>query len=190
MTDSADLLAPWQSIGGPPMAGRVGPLCDICGISTNVELGGGDAEFINRPNVDCRDLPTVDFLCDLASQPIPFHDGHARSIRMIHLLNHLSQASGARLLRECFRVLRPHGVLYLMVTDLAFVCERIIADGPQTCWIGMLHGTIDDTHPEGFHKWNYTPESLQGLLQDIGFFLANPVGYYNRWDMKMLAVKP
>ena len=188
--DDTEIMRPWQSFGSPPISGSPGRLCDVCGISVNVELGGGDAEGINRPNVDLRKLPTVDYCLDLSVDRLPFHDNHAEHIRMLHLLNHLSETEGARLLRECFRVLRPQGILYLMVTDLVFLCERILADGARRCWLQGIHGDGNDGRPDAFHKWNYSQESLTALLQEVGFPTVQVVGCYNRWEIKVMAFKP
>src|SRR3990172_3501955 len=120
MRQTADILRPWQSMGEPPPPGGEGPKCQDCGWSQWVELGGGDSPDAFHPNLDVRILPGVDIAHDLERLPLPFHDGHAERMKLVHVLNHLTAVAGEALLAECFRILRPGGEIFVMVTDLAF----------------------------------------------------------------------
>jgi SAM-dependent methyltransferase len=51
-------------------------------------------------------------------RPLPWADGSASAIYSSHTLEHLSRDDGARLLRECSRVLAPGGVIRIVVPDL------------------------------------------------------------------------
>jgi predicted SAM-dependent methyltransferase len=53
-----------------------------------------------------------------ASKPMPFPDGYADAIFSSHLIEHLSREEGARFVQECFRVLRPGGVIRLATPDV------------------------------------------------------------------------
>jgi len=190
MRQTADILRPWQSMGEPPPPGGEGPKCQDCGWSQWVELGGGDSPDAFHPNLDVRILPGVDIAHDLERLPLPFHDGHAERMKLVHVLNHLTAVAGEALLAECFRILRPGGEIFVMVTDLAFCMDRVLADGPLDCWMTCIYGTRGDTHGADFHKWGYTRESLLRLLSQSGFATIQFVGYYNRWEIKMVAKKP
>jgi SAM-dependent methyltransferase len=54
---------------------------------------------------------------------IPFPDGHFDAVYHAHLLEHLAPAEAARLLAECRRVLRPGGVLRVVVPDLEAIAR-------------------------------------------------------------------
>ena len=183
------LLRRWQLFGDPPPLGGTGPLCDLCHASTWLELGGGDGHDVYHPNFDVRFLPGVDVVYDLGSG-IPCHDGHAEKIKTIHLLNHLSYKKACHLLSECFRVLRSQGTLFIMVTDLGFLIERISVEGPHMVWMTGVYGTRGDTYDDDFHYWGYTSQSLQSELERCGFTDIQHCGYYNRWEFKMSATKP
>ncbi|MDX1993566.1 MAG: methyltransferase domain-containing protein [bacterium] len=43
-----------------------------------------------------------------------------------HVLEHLNRADGKRMIAECFRVLKPGGVIRVVVPDLAYVCHRYV----------------------------------------------------------------
>ena len=190
MTSDAELLKPWQSMGGPPPTGGTGPICPECGKSVWIELGGGSAQDVYHPNLDIQDnLPGVDMLWDLESGKIPFHDGHAQRIKTIHVLNHLSFAAGEKVLTECFRVLQSPGNLFIMVTDLEFVCDRVLKDGPRNPWVSSIFGSMGDGHEADFHKSGYTAKSLCSKLLSVGFSRAEFLRFYNRWEFCMEAIK-
>ena len=185
----AELVRPWMGVGTPPpQDGGFGQLCDQCGESSWIELGGGGAVDSYRPSIDIRRLPGVDIVQDL-SQGIPFHDGHATRIKTIHVLNHMPYVAAQFMLRECYRVLRPLGTLFIMVTDMGFILERILVDGPRDAWMTSLYGTRGDTHKDDFHYWGYTVPSLHEELTKVGFSQIEHLGHFNAWELKMIATK-
>jgi predicted SAM-dependent methyltransferase len=183
------IIEPWQNHGSPPPKAEAGEACPDCGYRRFIELGGGRAEDAYHPNLDLLDDPNVDYRWDLSEGRLPFHAEHADRIKAIHVLNHISRAGGRRLLKECYRVLRPGGTLYLMVPDLAFICQQIVADGALDEWVTTLHGTPGDEGPHDFHLWNYSRQTLFDALREAGFEEILFEGYYNRWEFKMVAVK-
>ena len=52
------------------------------------------------------------------TQGLPFADNHFDAIYHSHVLEHLDPADGEKLLDECFRVLKPTGVLRIVVPNL------------------------------------------------------------------------
>ena len=49
---------------------------------------------------------------------LPFEDNHFDAVYHSHVLEHLDPAAGEALLDECFRVLKPQGVLRIVVPNL------------------------------------------------------------------------
>ena len=76
-----------------------------------------------KSNLFGLEWPTDVFLHDLR-RPFPWRDASADVIYASHLLEHLTREDGARLLRECHRVLKPRGIVRIVVPDL-----RAIVDG-------------------------------------------------------------
>jgi glycosyltransferase involved in cell wall biosynthesis/SAM-dependent methyltransferase len=58
---------------------------------------------------------------------VPFADDVFDVVYHSHLLEHFSLAEGERFLKECFRVLRPGGLLRLAVPDLENIAEAYLA---------------------------------------------------------------
>src|SRR5579871_2098668 len=57
------------------------------------------------------------------TQGLPFSDRSFDVVYHSHILEHLDRESGASLMRECYRVLKPNGILRVVVPDLEFSCK-------------------------------------------------------------------
>lgn len=66
---------------------------------------------------------------------IPFPDATFDAAYHSHVLEHLAKNDGARFVRECFRVLKPGGVLRVAVPDLEQIC-RIYLDALEKAELG------------------------------------------------------
>lgn len=186
---SGDVLAPWQSWGPGPPPGGSGPVCPECGLSTFVEIGGGDNPDSFHPNLDILDHPNVDIRCDLESGEFPLHSNHADRAKANHIIEHISRDATRRIFREVWRILKPGGHFSLLVSDLAFVLDRIREDGPIEPWLSCLYHAPAATN-HGWHKWAYTFESLCEELRDAGFVAVKHGGYWNRWEFHATCEKP
>jgi len=69
------------------------------------------------------DWPSGIVLHDLR-RPLPWDSGSVDIIYSSHTLEHLSRDEGIRLLAECYRVLRPGGIIRIVVPDLAHIVRR------------------------------------------------------------------
>ena len=171
-----------------------GPICNLCGRSTWVEIGGGitqnETEGIElyHPNIDARFGPMVDIICDLEVNDIPLHDEHAEKIKMMHFLQHLGCLRAKFILKDCFRVLKSHGSLFIMVTDMKWQFAKSLEMNMRYEWTVGIWG--EQEHKYDFHKWGYTFESLKVALEEAGFINVQARGYYNEWDMMVEAYKP
>jgi predicted SAM-dependent methyltransferase len=80
-----------------------------------LHLGCGGESKAGWVNVDLLGDP-VEVAWNLA-HPLPFKAGSASAVFHEHLLEHLPLEDGAALMRECYRVLKPGGVLRVGVPD-------------------------------------------------------------------------
>lgn len=118
-------------------------------------------------------------------KPLPFRTNSLSAIYASHLLEHLYLEEAKHLLKECYRVLEPGGVLRMVVPDLrAIVLEYIEAKSfdpsdynksmspadklinrllmrspqpPSGNLIYRLYRSLKDFHS---HKWTYDADSL------------------------------
>jgi len=93
------------------------------------------------------------------------------------LIEHISWRRVEDLLRDCFRVLKPGGVMLVQVPDLEVITKRVILDpnfryGDLQGWKAIsywVYGAQD--YPENVHKSGFTIPTLKGLLESIGFYV-------------------
>lgn len=79
------------------------------------------------------------------TRPLPFPATHFDAVYHAHLLEHLPPAQAPTLLAECRRVLRPGGVLRIVVPDLEQLA-RLYLDAAERAW----HG---DAEAAAHHRW-------------------------------------
>lgn len=116
-----------------------------------------------------------------------------------HLLEHLYRDECVRLLRECYRVLKPGGVCRAVVPDLDYLVHEYLkskknqtdpSTDPARNFIRSLH-LRDESVPRGSilyrlyqqvtdfhtHKWMYDRESLVLIFQEAGFQEVEPMNF-------------
>ncbi len=76
-----------------------------------LNLGAGSLAKPGWVNVDIAPQDGVDIVCDLDQFPWPFDDQVAERIEAFDVYEHVNEALG--FMRECWRVLRPGGVLHI-----------------------------------------------------------------------------
>ncbi len=86
-----------------------------CRPGLQLHLGCGGEHKSGWVNVDLLGDP-VDVAWNLA-HPLPFESGSADAVFHEHLLEHLPLPDGATLMQECYRVLKPGGILRVGVPD-------------------------------------------------------------------------
>ena len=128
-------------------------------------------------------------------KPLPFPDQSLDAIYSSHLLEHLYFEEAKRLLKECYRVLRPGGVLRIVVPDLrAIVLEylgqqsigvapevsnasspadrlnqRLLLRSSQPPSGGILYRIYTSLMDFHSHKWLYDVDSLCWRFNEAGF---------------------
>jgi SAM-dependent methyltransferase len=124
---------------------------------------------------------------------LPFAGDSVSGVYASHVLEHLYLDEADRLLRECFRVLEPGGVLRMVVPDLEAIVGRYLspsgaeggedrqepaadrlnralhlrADAPASGTI--LYRAYSALKEHTWHKWMYDAESLVWHFERAGF---------------------
>lgn len=149
-------------------------------IPVRLNVGCGDTRLPGYTGVDvraCRGADHVRPAWDLS----PFEAASVEEIYSRHMLEHLDPNDARRTLAAWRRVLRPGGLLRLIVPDLAFHARQLL--GQARSWtqeagenqehaMAGFFGWRDESRGgdrEDAHRWGYTWESLAALLNELDF---------------------
>ena len=149
------------------------PKNDLC-----VNLGCGYRPMKGWVNVDRARGPEVQVVWNLAER-LPFPDSTCSAIFSEHVIEHLSKDDAVRLLSECYRVLRPGGVLRISTPDAETYLRSYAGDGEflrHASFPEPIETPLDRINQMmreyGQHLWVYDAESLMLLLRKTGFSSA------------------
>jgi predicted SAM-dependent methyltransferase len=168
--------------------------------------GSWNAWFSNHPYLrralkmvgvirrDVGALWTVRPLVHDLTEPLPFEENSVSAIYASHVLEHLYHSDAEKLLAECKRILKPRGVIRLVVPDLhSMVIEYMETKNHNGLSISGTASPADRLNdrlgyrsprpPDGnlmfrfyavwkdfhSHKWMYDSESLARHLSLAGF---------------------
>lgn len=152
-------------------------------------------------------------------KPLPWPDDSADCVYMGEVLEHFTREDGARLLSECFRVLKPGGIMRLRVPDNARFWRNYLKEfddnyarppeertDDHSRWVEMFFRDICVRRSlfssyGHFHKWMYDEISLVRTFEQVGFvnvsrkqFLDSAIEdvnlVENRDDLTVEGVKP
>jgi SAM-dependent methyltransferase len=151
-----------------------------------VNFGCGDTRREGYVGVDVRKCGGADYVLP-AWDCAPFEPDSVDEAYSRHMLEHLDPADARRALTAWLRILRPGGVLRVIVPDLIFHARQLLSQ--DTSWtkdprenlahaLAGFYGWRDPSRggdAEDAHRWGYTWESLSALLRDIGYAGAERV---------------
>lgn len=90
-----------------------------------LNLGGGGNCLAGclTADIDAR----ADVYVDI-TKPLPFPDNSVDSIFCEEVIEHLSKSAAEKMLRECFRILKPGGTVRISTPDLDYFAARLNGD--------------------------------------------------------------
>ncbi|MCC6049694.1 MAG: methyltransferase domain-containing protein [Thermofilum sp.] len=132
-------------------------------------------------NIDVRKVHPKILVLDLEKELLrPFPDSSAEEIIAKDFIEHLSWRVVEDFLRDCYRVLKRGGRMYIQVPDLEAIARKVILDpsfrfGDLEGWKAIsywVYGSGDYGEPS-FHKAGFTIPTLKRLLESIGFVVED-----------------
>lgn len=150
-----------------------------------LHLGAGTSEIPGWINIDGRAGGKGGWLATNLRAPLPFADASADWVFSCHVLEHLAYPAGAlALLREVRRVLRPGGVVRLVVPDMHAYARAYVdqdrgfldADARWCDWVSRTRTPLEQilrwagcgNEPFFGHKFGYDLPTLAALLREAG----------------------
>lgn len=103
-----------------------------------------------------------------ARKRFPFRDNTVDAIHMSHMLSNLRRSDAERCLRECYRVLKPGGLVRISVLDLDAAVAAYDPTDPDAFNDLMLEVNTSK-HPKNRQWWHYNEHSLRKMAQAVGF---------------------
>ena len=91
-----------------------------------LNFGCGGTWHPDWTNLDASPL-SPDVVAHDLRRPFPFADATYDAVYGSHVLEHFEPAAGEKLLRDCFRVLRPGGIIRIAVPDLESIARLYVA---------------------------------------------------------------
>lgn len=132
-----------------------------------LNLGGGSVLHERWLTADMD--PRSDVWTDI-TRPLPFPDASIDIVYLEEVIEHVSRAQGAGLLRECRRILKPGGTLRLTTPSLDYFV-RLPLDDPR-----RVREINDIFHLHG-HRHIYSESEMGSLLTETGFSRVKPSSY-------------
>jgi SAM-dependent methyltransferase len=115
------------------------------------------------------------------TKPFPWSDDSVDAIYSSHTLEHMTREQGRTFLEECYRVLKPGGIIRIVVPDLEQIVKKY-SDGelPADRFVDALGVSFSDPKDGPLkrrlaflirypHKCMYDSKSLSNAMKEAGF---------------------
>lgn len=139
---------------------------------SNILQDWANLDINNKPGTIWHDL----------TAPLGVSDGCIEYIYSEHFIEHISAESGSNLLKECYRVMKPGGVLRLSTPDLDFLIkqykEKNLTEWENVGWLPTSTCTmLNDGVRLWGHQYLYNMEELVNRIKSQGFSKVESVGW-------------
>ena len=158
--------------------------CGTSGIEGWVNIDNSPSILLSRLPLGKKIFRTPDWPRDVlrvdVRKHIPYPDGSVACIYSSHTFEHFSYEESRAVARECFRVLKPGGILRIVVPDLGIMVRDYVRDyladsGDPLASHRFIAGLLltanvrDLVHAGAHHKQMFDSRSLVHMLQEAGF---------------------
>ncbi len=129
-----------------------------------------EARYLQHQRGVFRQLRKLD-----VTRRFPFSTATVNAIHISHMLSNLTRAGAHSCLTECYRVLKPGGILRISTVDLDAAVQAYDPAHPGV-FLDLLFDLDTSPRAKNRHWWHYNQTSLTALLQTVGF------ADVTRWD--------
>ena len=133
---------------------------------SKLHLGCGTTYLPGFTNVDSREGPNVDLVCDFLE--LPFADSSVEIIYMCHSLEHIPLHSVLPFLCGCKRILTFSGSIYISVPDFSVLASLYLSGRvPLSMVVRAIHGGQE--YEGNLHYISFDLAFLTDILRQAGF---------------------
>jgi predicted SAM-dependent methyltransferase len=143
-----------------------------------LNLGSGPLVVPGCINIDFFGVPGIDYGADLR-RPLKIADCTVDGIFSEHTIEHLTYAEAGRLLRECHRIMKPGGVIRIVLPDLALFIHRY--SDRDEAWFRRWEGLMFTESPDRERAKRRISTPLQAIS-----FVTQEYGHVSAWDFPTL----
>ncbi len=132
-----------------------------------LNLGAGKDIRKGYVNVDCRDLPGIDWVWDLSRwDALAVYEGKdVEHILARDILEHFPQGDVERILKSWVDLLSPGGTITIQCPDVRHAAS--VMDDKRL--IRLLYGAQD--YPENHHTSGFTLATMTALVASLGLLI-------------------
>ena len=133
-----------------------------------LHLGCGKRNFGSQwIHIDCGNYPHV---TSHNITTLPFANHSCDIIYASHVIEYFDREEIIPILCEWHRVLKSGGIIRLAVPNFQRIAQLYLSNMPLKTFLGPLYGKMKPAECQYiYHKTTYDFQSLQELLQSIGF---------------------
>jgi predicted SAM-dependent methyltransferase len=163
-----------------------------------LNIGCGDQLHPGFINIDYYWLPGLDLCWDIAN-PLPFQDASIAGVFTEHCLEHLTLKAAENFVSDVFRILRPGGILRVVVPDAELFLRAYVnsAEGSFSSFPNpydqclMMEGStpmavVNSIFRDHGHQYAYDYEALHMLLNNFPFTNIYRVGFRSGCNPRLL----
>jgi len=135
-----------------------------------LNLGCGKDKRNGYIDIDADPKTKPDFVLNL-TQKLPYSDNSVSEIIMQDVLEHLTKEEGARLLKECGRVLISSGKITIRVPNIPAILKKFKSQDDLVML--YLYGDTSQGKINSLHKYGYTPLLIKEACQKAGIKIGD-----------------
>jgi hypothetical protein len=147
------------------------------GDGERVNLGCGRWKLSGYVNIDPDPSVDPDVCTDALTYLRELPSDSVTEVYMGHFLEHLERDDALGVLSVTRRVLKPGGLVGIVVPDTAAIIDKIHAgelDLDEACRL-YFYSTVQPSR----HRWSYDEQTLGRLLAEAEYEVVGPI---DRWD--------
>jgi len=154
-----------------------------------LNLGSGKDYREGYINIDKLERFKPDVLLDITQ--LKYAENSVDEILAQDVIDHITFMEAKALLRQCFKWLKPRGVLNIHTPNIKVLGQEA-AWGNVTAleWLYGTRGEGNTAYETNIIRWCYSPKSLQAILENFGFQILQVQPTCMGMAFRMIAVKP